>query len=393
VGWLAEFMSTEDFYTRLVAERDLEACLRRGACAPLPGDWDLAVADVAGSTQAIEAGRYKEVNVVAASAIVAVLNALRGVEAPFVFGGDGATLATPASRRAVVAHALAAARGLAREEFGFDLRVGIVPVARVRAAGAEVRVGRLAGGGTFPMAVLAGAGLREAERILKAGGAEPVDGAPGAAAASFEGLQCRWQPIRNRHGAIATLLVLPRTDEDALLCRVLERLRDAGAAPDVSPIEAERLTLTTEAAALEPEARVRTRGWPAFARRARLALMQGATALGWRWMRGNAQVLGVDWGGYRRAVAANTDHLKLAGSLQCLLDVEPERFARVTAWLEERQRAGELAFGCHLEPTAHMTCMVPDMATRHFHFIDGAQGGYTRASQALKANLRALGSG
>jgi hypothetical protein len=392
VGWLADFMSTEDFYARLVAERNLEACLRRGACAPLPDDWDLAVADVADSTRAIEAGRYKEVNVVAASAIVAVLNALRGVEAPFVFGGDGATLATPASRRAEVAHALAAARGLAREEFGFELRAGIVPVAQVRAAGAEVRVGRLAGGGTFPMAALAGAGLREAERILKAGGAEPVDAAAGARAASFEGLQCRWQPIRNRNGAIATLLVLPRAEkEDALLCRVLERLREAGAAPDVSPVDAAGLALTTSAAALEPEARVRTRGWPAFARRARLALMQGATAVGWKLMRGNARALGVDWGDYRRAAAANTDHLKLAGSLQCLLDVEPERFARMRAWLEERQRAGELAYGCHLEPTAHMTCMVPDMATRHFHFIDGAQGGYTRASQGLKANLRALG--
>lgn len=387
-------MSTEDFYARLVAEPDLEACLRRGAFTPLPEDWDLAVADVAGSTRAIEAGRYKEVNVVAASAIVAVLNALRGMEAPFVFGGDGATLATPASRRAEVAHALAAARGLAREEFGFELRVGIVPVARVRAAGAEVRVGRLAGGGTFPVAALAGAGLREAERILKAGGAEPVEAPAGGPAASFEGLQCRWQPIRNRHGAIATLLVLPRAaGEDALLCRVLERLREVGAAPDVSPVDAAGLELTTSATALEPEARVHTRGWPAFARRARLALMQGATAVGWKLMRRNARALGVDWGDYRRAAAANTDHLKLAGSLQCLLDVEPERFARVRAWLEERQRAGELAYGCHLEPTAHMTCMVPDLATRHFHFIDGAQGGYTRASQGLKANLRALGVG
>jgi hypothetical protein len=386
-------MSTEDFYAQLVAERDLEACLRRGACALLPEDWDLAVADVAGSTRAIEAGRYKEVNVVAASAIVAVLNALRGVEAPFVFGGDGATLATPASRRAEVAHALAAARGLAREEFGFELRAGIVPVARVRAAGAEVRVGRLAGGGTFPMAALAGAGLREAERILKAGGAEPVDVAPGAGAASFAGLECRWQPIRNRRGAIATLLVLPRADEDALLCRVLERLRDAGAAPDVSPVEAEGLELATGSATLEPEARVRTQGWPGFAKRVRLAAMQIATAGARSLIRQNARALGVRWGDYRRAVAANTDHLKLAGSLQCLLDVEPERFARVTTWLEERQRAGELVYGCHLEPTAHMTCMVPDRATRHFHFIDGAQGGYTRASQALKANLRALGLG
>jgi hypothetical protein len=108
---------------------------------PLRADWDIAVADVAGSTQAIEAGRYKEVNVVTASAIVAVLNALKGVDVPFVFGGDGVILAVPASRRDEVRSALGASRRLARDQFGFDLRVSVIPVERIRASGADIRVG------------------------------------------------------------------------------------------------------------------------------------------------------------------------------------------------------------------------------------------------------------
>jgi len=120
-----------------------------------------------------------------------------------------------------------------------------------------------------------------------------------------------------------------------------------------------------------------------------LPLMQGATGLARRLMEWNLPAFGIRWGDYRRMVAANTDHLKLAGSLQCLLDVDPVRFQRLVDWLEQRQRQGILAFGCHLESSAHMTCMVPDRATRHFHFIDGSEGGYTRASQMLKANLRA----
>jgi hypothetical protein len=241
--------------------------------------------------------------------------------------------------------------------------------------------------------VLAGEGLREAERLLKeraVGGADVVDPQwSGSESGIFNGLECRWQPIRNRNGAIATLLVLPRTAEnDRLFCRVLEKLSDAGVPPETSPIENAQLRLTVGAAALSSEARIRSRLLPAPLRPVRLALMQGATALAKVLIRWNLPAQGVWWREYRRAVSSNTDHLKLAGSLQCLLDVDPRRFKRVIEWLEECQRNGELAFGYHLESTAHMTCMVLDRATRHFHFIDGSEGGYTRASQLLKTNLR-----
>lgn len=45
--------------------------------------------DIRGSTRAIEEGRYKQVNMVGAAVITAVLNACAGYEIPFVVGGDG----------------------------------------------------------------------------------------------------------------------------------------------------------------------------------------------------------------------------------------------------------------------------------------------------------------
>lgn len=55
-----------------------------------PEDSYLVIADVAGSTKAIAEGKYKAVNMVGASAIVALTNTLGTMDFPFVFGGDGA---------------------------------------------------------------------------------------------------------------------------------------------------------------------------------------------------------------------------------------------------------------------------------------------------------------
>ena len=62
---------------------------------PAPADWLVVVTDIEGSTRAIAEGRYKDVNMLAAAGIVAVLNVVGGTEIPFVFGGDGATLLVP----------------------------------------------------------------------------------------------------------------------------------------------------------------------------------------------------------------------------------------------------------------------------------------------------------
>jgi DUF3095 family protein len=109
----------------------------------LPADWVVVLTDVKNSTEAIEAGRYKDVNMVGVACIVAVQNALAGHSFPFVFGGDGATLALPAD---VIDHAKAAlthTRAVARRELGLELRVAIIAAADIVKAGARLAVAKL----------------------------------------------------------------------------------------------------------------------------------------------------------------------------------------------------------------------------------------------------------
>ena len=97
--------SFDDFHEAFNAERYQSA----------PGDWVIAIADIQGSTAAVRDGKYKQVNMVGASAIIAVLNVMPGVEIPYVFGGDGASFLLPPEHVAAVTGALRGTQRMAVE--------------------------------------------------------------------------------------------------------------------------------------------------------------------------------------------------------------------------------------------------------------------------------------
>ncbi|MFN8791305.1 MAG: DUF3095 family protein [Bdellovibrionales bacterium] len=86
---------SETFYRDLPPFTDFESVLDARHYQEAPSDWSLILTDIQGSTVAIEQGRYKHVNMIGAASITCVLNHLKPLEIPFVFGGDGATLLVP----------------------------------------------------------------------------------------------------------------------------------------------------------------------------------------------------------------------------------------------------------------------------------------------------------
>jgi hypothetical protein len=136
---------------------------------PLPDGWALATADIVGSTKAIEAGRYKTVNMAGASVISALLNALGRQDLPFVFGGDGALVAFPGSALEITRAALAAVQRWVADELDLTLRAAIVPIKDIRAQGLDVRVARFQASEAVLYAMFAGGGGSWAEAEMKAG--------------------------------------------------------------------------------------------------------------------------------------------------------------------------------------------------------------------------------
>src|SRR5476651_2641747 len=186
-------MSNERFFADLPALTDFEAVLDSRNYHSLPDDWMIYVTDVCNSTDAIRRGLYRAVNMVGAACITAVLNCCKGVDLPFVFGGDGTTIASPASLSPKILRELQGVAAMATKQFGLELRIGLILVGELRASGFIVEAAKYRTAGSDVLAMLSGTGLIEAEHRIKSPNNNylvlPDVGAPDA---DVSGLSCRW---------------------------------------------------------------------------------------------------------------------------------------------------------------------------------------------------------
>ncbi len=110
-------MSSKRFYADIPAFDDFSGIADSSNYQVAPDDWHVIIADVKGSTQAIAEGRYKDVNMIGAACINAVLNISQKRSVPYVFGGDGATLMVPPEDVDSAARVLLGVRDLAASRF------------------------------------------------------------------------------------------------------------------------------------------------------------------------------------------------------------------------------------------------------------------------------------
>ena len=352
----------------------------------LPDGWHLIVTDVVGSTRAIAAGRYKDVNTIGAACIVAVQNALGGADYPYAFGGDGATMAVPASLAPAATRALLAIQRLAHENFDLPLRVGSVPVAELRHRGAAVEIARhqLASGRSIAM--FRGGGTAIAEKLVKAPGSPwQMSSVPGGDRdGDLSGLSCRWNAVPADHGCIATLLVVAEGDNSAAAYTAALALirRITGPADSESvPIHARTMTYRSVATLLRDEWRFE---------RQRLSLR-----FIWRLIELVLAVLIFRWGipplffssrHYSASLATHSDYRKFDDTLRMVLDVSPAQAEELRAGLEVLRNELGITYGLHISGTALMTCFVHGLGDgEHIHFVDGGDGGYAAAAAQLKA--------
>jgi hypothetical protein len=352
----------------------------------VPDNWLVALTDVRGSTAAIEAGRYRDVNTVAAASITVMLNAVEGRDIPFVFGGDGATILIPPDCREAAAGALAAARELAQQFFDLELRVGIVPITTVKSAGYQVRVAKLWIGENFQQAIFDGGGLSYAESLLKHPEHGPRYMVPSSVApeGDFHGFECRWNEVRSAHDETIALIVLATDEDDTRRAQtyrnILETIeRIYGDRDTRHPISIHNLRMTFRLSSLSTESRVRHRTTSICQR---LKMLWGSIKA---WV---AMTVGIgQWGMYKQFFVEATDHEKFDDTLRTIMSGTVSQRAELDAYLSEQHHAGRLVYGIHSSAAALVTCIVFDYFGRQVHFVDGAGGGYALAAKQMKAQL------
>jgi len=372
------------FYGTIPVFRGFARLMEPSLYVPLPEDWTVGVADIVESTKAIAAKRYKAVNMAGAAVIAAVTNALEGREFPFVFGGDGASLAVAPEDLPRAREALAATAAWVREDLELVMRVALVPVASIRAKGADVRVARFGPSPNLSYAMFSGGGLGWAEAAMKRG-EFAVDAAPAGTQPDLSGLSCRFEEIPSARGLILSVLVVPAPGGNAPAFRnviediigLVERIPESG-----RPVPPQGPPLRWPPAGLDYEARAARGG--SLARRRLFVL--GYTFFAYVIMRFGIKVGGFVPQTYTRQVVENSDFRKYDDGLRMILDCSAELEAELSKRLAAAASAGVVRYGLHRQDAAMMTCFTPSaVRADHVHFIDGARGGYASAATALKA--------
>jgi len=387
----------ESFYAALGEITEFRDVMDLTRHAQPPPSSLIVLTDVAGSTKAIEAGRYKDVNALGVASIVALCNAMSDIELPFMFGGDGATLLVPASRRAAAERALRGVRSLAESAFGMTLRASVVPLAELLADGHIARVARFRASEHTRLAMFSGSAFSQAERWLK----DPERAhryevsADGESAADFDGFECRWRPLTSQRGHTVSLIVralapteTERTQTYKNLLHAFDRIVDADAC---HPVKLNELELEGWLGDFSVEARVRAGGasGPGYSAARRSARKQ--TFVGKLLTASGLAAGGFDGKLYKRDLVKNCDFRKFDETLRMVVDLNVAEIYRLESRLSAERRAGRLAYGLHRSNAALITCLVRSYSGEHVHFVDGSDGGYALAAQELKAQLEELG--
>jgi hypothetical protein len=345
----------------------------------VPDDWLIAVTDVVGSTAAISAGRYKDVNFAGAATIAGIQNAAPGRWLPFAFGGDGGVVLVPPDLAVTARTALKGVQRIVQNALSLGTRAALIPVSAVRAQGFDVRIAYQTLSGQRKLAMLSGGGVDRAEEMCKS-----ADGAPFAITADandqdadLTGLSCRWLPLNARRGVMLTAII--RATEKSLLSPTYADIYagiQAAARGNWCPVSQSnmRFKWPPPGGAIE---RAIGRSWFRVYGESFFATLSTATG---------RTIGGYNGRAYDASVPAHSDYRKFADSLRMVIDCSTREADGIEKLLTFAKERGAIDFGLHRASSALMTCFVSNTDDGgHVHFIDGADGGYTLAAQQLKA--------
>jgi len=388
--------SPDNFYADLPPFIGFDQITEQEHFHTAPDSWWLVITDIEGSTAAIAAGRYKEVNLIGAAGISAVLNGGERPRIGYLFGGDGATLLLPPDRLEPALQALSGLRALAQREFKLGLRVGRVSVGELRRAGCPLRVGKLQLSPGNYLTMLSGGAAELAERWIKNDPRYRDDTLSDPAAADRSGLSCRLDDLASQQGVMLSVLVrataASENDQAAQYRAVLAMFNRYLASMDGgSPVRHDNLRWRWPPAGLASEIRSGSGRHPRWRWAGRVVLNSLIHYV--------LQRFGFSAGAfqpqrYREELRQNSDYRRFDDMLRLLIDCSPAQAEQIERWLHRRAERGELHYGTHRADRGLMTCVIFDLAqSEHIHFVDGAEGGFSLAAQQLKQRLSTSSSG
>ncbi|MEO7924518.1 MAG: DUF3095 domain-containing protein [Chitinophagaceae bacterium] len=350
----------------------------------VPANWHVIITDVKKSTEAVSSGLHETVNLVATGSIVAVLNIVfkANLSVPFFFGGDGATFIVPHSVLKPAMQALAIHQENTRNSFNLMLRVGTVPVELIYANNHTLSIGKLKTSAIFAIPVLLGDGLAYAERIIKGEDYQSEPFPPAEEMLDLSGMQCRWDKIKppQNNDEVVSLVVIGRegVKQSVVFKQVMDHI-DAiyGTHQRRTPISISRLKLKGTLKKIGLEMRTKLGGYKPFY----LVKTWATTLLGKLYFRTKQGKVYLD------QLVNMSDTLVIDGKINTVISGTRVQREQLEKALDELEKNGTLLYGIYVSKESVMSCYVRNMDDKHVHFVDGSEGGYTKAASLLKKKI------
>lgn len=353
----------------------------------LPKDWDIFVADIKGSTKAIERGNYRSVNTIGSAVITTCIRALKDFDFPFVFGGDGASLCVPSESSELISKKLSELANLSKKKFGLELRVAKIPASKIYENNTELLVAKYEITKGRCIAVFRGGGMSLADDLAKEHYDTYKVQESSTTLSELEGISCRWNPIPAKKDHIVSLLVAPTKEgNEEVFEQIVDTLKDLlqENLHKGNPVNLEDMSYKGFFEQVNDEVRYH-RSLFSFAFIKRFIEIIAANLI----FKLGLPAVVFDKKEYSNSMATHSDSKKFDDILRVIADLGKEELHTVEAFLSKMHEQGEIYYGIHLSKTALMTCYIEDLTQgNHLHFIDGGDGGYAMAAKQMKAQMQ-----
>ena len=350
----------------------------------VPSNWQVLITDVKKSTEAVAKGLHETVNLVATGSIVAVLNIAykENITVPFFFGGDGATFIVPSSILDSVMKALLQHQQNTEQNFNMILRVGHVPVSTIYAGGYILNITKLRSSDLFTIPILLGDGLSYAEGIIKGKNFLLPSFEPSEDELDMSGMQCRWDKIKppESYDEVVSLLVItPKKVNQATAFKKVIDLLDKiyGDTEKRKPITTAKLKLKGTFKKIGREMRVRMGSYKFFY----LIRTWFITFLGTFYFKTKSGKK------YLTQLTEMSDTLVIDGKINTVISGTINQRKELEVALNSLESDGYILYGFFVSNESIISCYVRSMDENHIHFVDGADGGYTKAAAVLKKKI------
>ena len=385
-------MNDLDFYKNLPALKlPIVQIFQYGYFTEVPPDWHIIISDVKNSTLAVSGGRHNDVNLVAAGSLIAALNVTKkhDVEVPFFFGGDGGTVLVPGELLYEVLTGLFAHNKNTIRNFGLEMHIGSISVQQIMENGHFIKIAKLEIDSAFTKAITIGDGLRFTEEKIKRGAADKQESE--ITDLNLTGLECRWNRIK------------PPAEEAENICYLIEAVNTEtqlkvyadvfreievvyGDVEKRHPLSPERLKPLLSLQKLKNEMMIKFGKWKI----GYFIEIFFRTLVGKGYFKYNWSFAGLSGKQYLSQLIAHADTLTVDGRINTIICGTKEKHQRFLDYLTIQEKDGALIFGHHVSKESIMTCYIENRNSKHIHFVDGADGGYTEAAKEFKRKMNQL---